>query len=152
MDSIDAVSGVAQAMSPAVAKDDSWKPASTIKLGSVTRRSVAPSRGQRPRGRRARLAGEQHDACHQRRPDHRRRCSGECHVCRDGEDRHDRPSSAPETAGHGGDGGRNDRDVPAGDGDDVADPGGRERGSEVAVHAVAQADEDACGKARLGLG
>ncbi len=41
IDSIHAVSGVAQAISPAVANDDSWKPASAIRLGSVTRRSVA---------------------------------------------------------------------------------------------------------------
>ena len=34
----------------------------------------------------------------------------------------------------------------------MADAGRRERGSEVAVDAVAQADEDAGGQARLGLG
>ena len=35
------VSGVAQAISPAVASDDSWNPASPMSAGSETRRSVA---------------------------------------------------------------------------------------------------------------
>ena len=152
-DSIHAVSGVAQAISPAVANDDSWKPASPMRLGSVTRRSVAaqPSAAAARPARPVSRASKTTPAI-SAGPDDRCGCAGERHVRDDREDRHDRPSSAPETAGHGGDGGRNDRDVPAGDGDDVADPGGRERGSEVAVDAVAQADEDACGEARLGLG
>ena len=48
--------------------------------------------------------------------------------------------------------GRDDRDVPARDRDDVADAGRRERRREVAVDPVAQADEDAGREARLGLG
>ena len=47
--------------------------------------------------------------------------------------------------------GRDDRDVPAGDRDHVADAGGRERGGEVAVDAVAKPDQDARRQARLGL-
>ena len=155
------------------------RPAESIQVGQWRRPGDQPGRGQRrqleagiadetrvrdeqecggpaERGgcaaRAPGLAGEQHDPRHQRGPDDGRGCAGECHVRDDREDRHHRPSSAPETAGRGGDGRRNDRDVPAGDRDDVADPGGRERGREVAVDAVAQADEDACREARLGLG
>ena len=147
------VSGVAQAISPAVANDESWKPASAIRLGSVTRRSVAaqPSAAAARPARPVSRASKTTPAISAARTTDAD-APGECHVRDDREDRDDRPSSAPETAGHGGDGGRDDRDVPAGDGDDVADPGGRERGSEVAVDAVAQADEDARGEARLGLG
>ena len=39
--SIQPVSGVAHAMSPAVASDDSWNPASPTSFGSEMRRSVA---------------------------------------------------------------------------------------------------------------
>ena len=41
IDSIQAVSGVAQAINPAVASDESWKPASLMRPGSVMRRRVA---------------------------------------------------------------------------------------------------------------
>jgi hypothetical protein len=47
---------------------------------------------------------------------------------------------------------RNDRDVPAGDRDDVARAADREGVREVAVDAVSEADEDAGGQAGLGLG
>ena len=47
---------------------------------------------------------------------------------------------------------RDDRDVPAGDGHDVADAGRREGGRQVAVDPVAQADEDPGRQPGLGLG
>ena len=63
-------------------------------------------------------------------------------------DRRRRPSRPVIAA----DRGRDDGDVPARDRDDVAHPGRRERRREVAVHAVAQADEDPGREPRLGLG
>ena len=63
-------------------------------------------------------------------------------------DRRRRPSR-PATAA---DRGRDDGDVPAGDRDDVADAGRRERRRDVAIDAVAQADQDPGGQSGLGLG
>ena len=68
---------------------------------------------------------------------------GERDVDDDRDDGHDRSAPSAETAGHRRDRGGDDRDVPAGDGDDVADAGRRERRGEVAIDQVAQADEDA---------
>ena len=73
IDSIHAVSGVAQAISPAVASDESWKPGVADQAGSrdeQERRRPAEGRGGAARA--AGLAREQHDAGHQRRAHDRR--------------------------------------------------------------------------------
>ena len=150
---IHSVSGVAQAMSPAVASDDSWKPASPISAGSrhqQQRRRPAERRGRASGA--ARLAREQHDTGHERGPHHRRRRARERDVGDDREDRHDRPSAAAEPPGHRGDRRRDDGDVPARDRDDVADARRRERGREVAVDPVAEADQDPGRESGLGFG
>ena len=147
------VSGVAQAMSPAVASVDSWKPASHHE-----RRLREQQQERRPAERRGcppappGLAGQQDDAGHRPGAQDRRRGPGEHDVRDDRDGGHDRPSTTPEPPGHGPDGGRDDGDVPARDGDDVADAGRRERRRDVAVDAVAQADEDPGGQPGLGFG
>ena len=111
-----------------------------------------PAEGRRGPSRAAALAGEQHDARHERRAHDRRRPTGEGDVDDDGHDRHDRPAAAPEATRSCPDRRRDDRDVPAGDGDDVADAGRRERRGQVAVDEVAESDQDARGQPRLGFG
>ena len=94
---------------------------------------------------------EQGYAGHHSGADHRRGWPDEGHV---GEDRHgseNRPASPPEAAGEGGKRRRHDRDVPAGNRDDVARARRREIGGEVTIDAVTQPDQDARGKARLRL-
>ncbi len=143
-DPIQAVNGVAHAINPAVASDDSWNPASPMSAGSDSSRSMAAQ----PRAAAARPArplsrASSTDAGHQGGTDHRWRPARERHVGDDRHDRHDRSPPSPEPTGQGRHRGRHDRDVPAGDRDDVAHPGRREGRREIPVDEVAQADEDA---------
>ena len=87
--SIHSVAAAPQAISPAVARVESWKPASPISAGSTTSRPTAaqPERGRCPAGP-ARLAGDQDDAGHRTGAQDRRRGAGERDVGRDGHDRH----------------------------------------------------------------
>ena len=105
------------------------------------------------RARAARLAGDQGDRGHDGRPNDGRRGACGDRVGDDRDQGGDGPAAAAEsTSEERGHHRRHDRDVPARDRDDVAHPGGRERGREVAVDPVAEADEDPGGEAGLGLG
>ena len=101
----------------------------------------------------AALDGRQGHAGHERGPHDRRRRAGEERVGDDRADRDDRPAGAADEAAQQGRHGRgHDGDVPARDGDDVADAGRREGRGQVPIHAVAQADQDRRGQAALRLG
>ena len=151
--SIHPVSGVAQAMRPAVASDDSWKPASPMRLGSLTSSSVAAqpraalARPARPVSRASRTTPAMSAA---------RTTDGEppanatyATIATIG---HDRAAAAAQPSGERGDGRCDDRDVPAGDRHHVADAGGREGRCEVPIDRVAQADQDPCREPGLRLG
>lgn len=97
------------------------------------------------------LPREERHARHRSRPNHRWRWPDEGHVDDDARRRQQRPPPSPDAAGERTERRRDDRDVPARDGDDVARAGGRERGGEVAIDQVAQADEHAGGEARFRL-
>ena len=148
------MSGVAQAISPAVASDDSWNPASPIRAGSLSSRSVAaqPSAAvARPGTARSRARAGRPPAMSAARTTEADAPANATYATI-ASDRHDRPPPATEPPGHRADRGRDDRDVPAGDRDDVAHAGGRERGREVAVDAVAEPDQDPGREPGLGLG
>ena len=102
------------------------------------RRPAERRRGPCPPGRSPARAGRR--PAISAGPDDRRRGAREGDVGDDREHRHDRPPPPPEPAGHRRDRGRDDRDVPAGDRDDVADAGRREGGREVPIDPVAQPD------------
>ena len=100
----------------------------------------------------AALAREEDDAGHEARAEHGRGGTREDDI---GEDRHDRDDGPPPTSdatGHRRDGCRHDRDVPAGDRDDVTHAGRREGRREVTIHEIAEADEDAGRQPCLRLG
>ena len=152
IDSIQSVNGVAQAIRPAVASDESWNPASAMSLGSARRRSTAaqPSaaaaRPARPVSRASRTtpairAARTTDAD---APANATYAAMASIVTTERRRRPSRPAN-------GRDGRRHDRDVPARDGDDVTHPGRGERRREVAVDPVAQADQDAGREAGLGF-
>ena len=149
---IHSVSGVAQAISPAVASDDSWNPASPISSGSETSRivaaqaSAAVARPARPVSR-ASSTTPAISAARTTEAD----APAKATYSDDRDDRDDRATTTPEAAGHRPDRRRDDRDVPAGDGDDVADARRRERRGQVAIDPVAQADQDPGGQPCLRL-
>ena len=110
-----------------------------------------PAEGRgRPTGAPA-LAGDQDDAGHRSGPQHGGAGAGERDVDDDREGGDERPTPPGQAAGDRRHGSGHDRDIPAGDRDDVAHPGGRERGRHVPVHPVAEADEDAGRQTRLRL-
>ena len=111
-----------------------------------------PAECRRRTSRTPRLSREQDHAGHGRRANDRRRRSGEADVGDDREHRQDGAPAPPERAAERRDGGRDDRDVPAGDRDHVAHAGRREVRGELAVDAVAQPDQDPGREPRLGLG
>ena len=153
--SIQPVIGVAQAISPPVASDESWNPASPIErrdrpgaAGSRPSRAPPPrdppgrTRGRAARPRPSRPPGATDgDAPANDDVGARSRRSSAT-------DRRRRPSR-PATAAIER---RDDRDVPAGDRHDVAHAGRREVGRELSVDPVAQADQDARREPGLRLG
>ena len=145
--------GVAQATSPAVASVESWNPASLTSAGSArsNRKAAQPSaaaaRPLRPDSRASSTTPAIAPG-----PQHGRRGAREHDVRDDGDGGDDRPTPTTEPPGHRPDGGRDDRDVPPGDRDHVTDAGGRERGRDLAIHPVAQPDQDPRGQSGLGLG
>ena len=151
--SIASVVGVAQAISPAVASAESWKPASPTRPGSATRRSITAQ----PSAAAARPA----------RPDSRARSTtaaiaparttdadapANTTYADDRRHRHHRSPPPAHPPGDRRDRRGDDRDVPAGDRDDVTHAGRRERRRQVAVDPVAQADEDPGREAGLRFG
>ena len=111
-----------------------------------------PSRGPRPRGRcdpTRGPAGRRRPSPRPAGPTARRRRTRCTRRRRRGDDR---PTPTTEPPGHRPDGGRDDGDVPARDRHDMTDAGGRERRRDVAVDAVAQADEDSGREPGLRLG
>ena len=98
------------------------------------------------------LAGRERDAGHDGGPDDGRRSSGGHDVRDDRPEDAERHHSPRSPAQDGGNEPGNDRDVPAGDRDDVADAGRSEVGGEGAIDALAQPDQDPGGQSRLGLG
>ena len=141
------------AMIPAVASTDRRKPASSIQAGIDEQQAGdRPAERRRGRARPAQLASEERDARHHAGADDRRRRPDERDVDHDRDGGQDRPAAALEAAGDGRERRRDDGDVPAGDGHDVARPGGRERGGEVAIDPVAKPDQDARREPGLGLG
>ncbi len=116
-----------------------------------------PSGCERERRRRpdgtARPPREQHDAGHDRGPDHRRRGAG-CNDVRDDHAAGHQPGRATRRPApkHRRDERGDDRDVPAGDRHDVAHAGAGEVRREASIDALAEADQDARGQARLGFG
>ena len=147
------VSGVAQARSPAVASARELEPgvADERRVDEQQERGGPAERGCGAT-RSAALAGEQDDAGHRAGPHDGRRGPGERDVGDDRDDGDDRAPAPPEAAGERGHRRGDDRDVPAGDRDDVADARGREVCGDVPIDPVAQADEDAGGQAGLGFG
>ena len=97
------------------------------------------------------LPCHQRDARHDRRAHDRRRRSGGHDVRDHGPEDAERNQSSRSPAKHGGHERGDDRDVPAGDGDDMADAGRREVGGERPIDALSQPDEDPGRQPRLGL-
>ena len=149
----DADHGVAQAMRPAVARLDSWKPASAMSRGSARRSNVTaqPSAAEALPAA-AGLARKEDDARHRAGAQDRRGRPGGHDVRRDRERRDDRSPPSREAASDGRDARRDDRDVPARDRHDVADPGRGEGTRDGPIDPVAEADEDPGGQPGLGLG
>ncbi len=102
--------------------------------GPAQRRCRGPGPAGRPR--------DEGDGGHHRGADHRRRRPREDRVADDGDEDAGRPRATAATGEQAADGGRDERDVPAGDGDDVAEAGRCEVGGEIAVDPLAEADED----------
>ena len=101
-----------------------------------------PAEGDRGSARAPALARTEDDRRHDCRPKDRRRGAGERGVHGDRGERGHRPAAARPATEDRGDHGRDDRDVPAGNGDDVADACRDEGRREVAIDAVSQSDED----------
>ena len=110
------------------------------------------SEGTGRRGTPAGQAGQENDEGHGGRSDDRRRRPDEGDVGDDGADGEPDPATPARPPRDGGDGRPDDGDVPAGDGDDVAQARRREVGGDAPVDSVAPTDEDAGCQASLGLG
>jgi hypothetical protein len=122
------------------------------------RRVEQQERGDRPAesggggSRPSDLPRKQGDARHDRGTHDRWRWADEGHVDHDRERGQDRAPAAPKPARQRPQRGRDDGDVPARDGDDVAGAGDREGVRKVAVDAIPQPDQDARRQAGLRLG
>ncbi len=125
--------------------------ADEARIGDQEDRGGPAERGRRPSGA-TRLARQQHDPGHRPGADHRRGGAREDHVDDDRGHRHDRSTPPTHPPGDRRDGRSHDRDVPPGDGDDVAHAGGREGRGQVTVDPVSQADQDPGREASLRLG
>jgi len=114
------------------------------------RHRPAQGRGRRPGT--AELAREQRDTRHDAGADHGRRGPDERDVDDDRQGGENGSAAPPKPACDGAEGGRDDRDVPARDRDDVARPGGREVRRQLPIDTVPQPDQHAGRQAGLGLG
>ena len=103
------------------------------------------------RARPAQLPREERDARHGASADHRWRRPHEHDVRHDGDRRQHGPPPTSEAAGDCAECRGNDRDIPARDGHDMTRAGGGERGSEIAVDAITEPDQNASREPGLGL-